>query len=278
MTTLVRIELLKVFRKWRTYIGFLAIAVLIPVIQLAIYFTGESYMDFAMQNIKQSFEFVGSLLNGYLIAHFILQMLIFHIPFLIVLVGGDLLAGEATAGTYRLLVTRPVSRSQIVTSKFIAGLIYTNLVLGFLMLTSLFGSIALFGTGELLVLKSKIFIFAADDVLWRFFAAYGFAVLSMSVILSLSIFFSSLVENAIGPIVATMAVLIIMLVIYTINVEALRSLRPYLFVSHMNNWMMFFSDPVDLLEIVKSAGVLVLHIAGFYGLTILIFKKKDILS
>ncbi len=278
MSTIVRIELLKVFRKWRTYIGFLAIAVLIPVIQFAIYLTGESYMDFAMQSIRESFEFVGTLVNGYLIAHFILQALIIHIPFLIVLVGGDLLAGEATAGTYRLLITRPVSRTQIINGKFIAGLIYTNLLLGFLMAISLFGSMMLFGTGELLVLGSKIIIFASNDVLWRFFAAYGFAVLSMSVVLSLSFLFSSLVENAIGPIVATMAVLIIMLVLSTINIEILRQIRPYLFITHINGWMLFFKDPVDIGHVLASAGVLIAHIAGFYGLTLLIFSRKDILS
>jgi ABC-2 type transport system permease protein len=278
MKTLVRIELLKVFRKWRSYIGFLAIAVLIPVIQLAIYLTGDSYMDFALQNLKQSFEFVGSLLNGYLIAHFIMQLLIIHIPFLIVLVGGDLLAGEATASTYRLLLTRPVARIQIVNSKFIAGFIYTNMLLGFLMIMSLFVSVLIFGSGELLVIKTKIYIFAPDDVLWRFFAAYGFAVLSMSVVLSLSVLFSSLVENAIGPIVATMAVIIIMLVISAINVDILRQIRPYLFVTYMNNWMMFFSDPVDTISILNSTLILLLHIFGFYGITASIFIRKDILS
>ncbi|MCK7520020.1 MAG: ABC transporter permease [Ignavibacteriales bacterium] len=47
-----------------------------------------------------------------------LNALVVHIPFLITLVAGDLLAGEATAGTYRILVTRPVSRFKIVFSKF----------------------------------------------------------------------------------------------------------------------------------------------------------------
>ena len=33
-----------------------------------------------------------------------------HIPFLISLVAGDQLAGEGTAGTYRILLIRPPSR------------------------------------------------------------------------------------------------------------------------------------------------------------------------
>ena len=113
MLTLIRIELYKIFKKWRTYIGFIAIAVLVPVIQLAMLAEGERSLDFMTRNLQQSFVFVGNLLNGYLISYIILNSLVIHIPFLITLVAGDLLAGEATAGTYRLLITRPVSRFKV---------------------------------------------------------------------------------------------------------------------------------------------------------------------
>ncbi|MBU1097013.1 MAG: ABC transporter permease [Bacteroidetes bacterium] len=278
MKTLVAIELTKIFRKWRTYIGFLAIGILVPIVQLALYFTGDNYLNFATRNIQQSFEFVGNLFNGYLIGYIVLQALIIHIPFLIVLVGGDLLAGEATGGTYRMLITRPVSRSKIIAAKFIAGLIYTNLLLLFLMFMSLVLSLIIFGSGELLVLKSRIYIFAADDVLWRFILAYAFASLSMSVVLSLSFLFSSLVENAIGPIVTTMAVIIILLILSAINVDVLRDIRPYLFVTYMSQWTSFFSDPVEISEILKSVAVLIAHIFSFYVITLIIFNRKDILS
>lgn len=278
MKTLIGIEVFKIFKKWRTYIGFIAIAVLVPIIQLAIYLQGDNYINFMTQNIRQSFEFVGNLLNGYLIANIILQSLFIHIPFLIVLVGGDLLAGEATAGTYRLLLTRPVTRFQIISSKFFAGFIYTNLLLLFMMIMSLWVSIIIFGTGELIVLKDKIYIFASGDVLWRFFLAYGFAVLSMSVVMSLAFLFSSLVENAIGPIVASMAVIIVFLILSAINVDFLAELKPYLFVTHMMQWREFFGDPVDYGKILNSVFILTAHLVFFYLLTLFIFKKKDILS
>ncbi|MBN1300710.1 MAG: ABC transporter permease subunit [Melioribacteraceae bacterium] len=278
MITMVGIEMSKLFRKWRTYIGFIAIGVLVPIVQIALYLTGDRYLNFATQNIRQSFEFVGDLMNGYLIAYFVLQALYIHIPFLIVLVGGDLLAGEATGGTYRMLLTRPVSRFKIITSKFIAGFIYTNLLLAFLMLISLFVSVLLFGTGELIVLRSKVFIFASDDVLWRFFAAYGFAVLSLTVVLSMSYLFSSLVENAIGPIVASMAVIIVFFILAAINVDILISIRPYLFVTHMAKWSFFFTDPVEYNEVINSSLVLLAHVIVLFFITLFIFKRKDILS
>ncbi|KAA0239057.1 MAG: ABC transporter permease [Ignavibacteriota bacterium] len=279
MMTLVKIELLKIFRKWRTYIGFIAIGILVPLLHLAMYLEGQESIDFVTRNLRDSFILVGNLLNGYWISYIILNALTIHIPFLITLVAGDLLAGEATAGTYRLLVIRPISRLQIVTSKFLASLIYTSVLILFLSFMSLVIGLIIFGSGELIVTGSNaIIIFEKSDVLWRFFLAYSFAILSMMVVASLAIFFSSLVENAIGPIVATMAIIIIFIILSAFDVEILKELKPYLFTSYMMNWRDFFDDPVNLTEIMKSIFVLTGHIIVFFALTSFIFNKKDILS
>jgi ABC-2 type transport system permease protein len=214
----------------------------------------------ALRNVKENFVFVGNLMNGYLIGHFILQALYIHIPFLIVLVGGDLLAGEATSGTYRMLITRPVSRFNILTAKYLSGIIYTIMLLFFLALLSLGVSLILFGSGELLVFRSKIYIFASSDVLWRFGLTYAFAVLSLSTVLGLSFLFSSLVENAIGPIIATMAVIIIFLILSALPIEALSAVKPYLFTNYMFEWRTFFTEPVEYEKIYFAAGILLAHI------------------
>jgi len=277
--TLVRIELMKIFRKWRTYIGFIAIGVLVPLLHLAMYLEGQNSIDYVTRGLRDSFILVGNLLNGYWISYLILNALIIHIPFLITLVAGDLMAGEATAGTYRILVTRPVSRIQIVTSKYIAGLIYTSLLIFWLAFVSLVVGIIVFGSGELIVAGSQsIIFFEKSDILWRFILAYGFAILSMTVVCSLAILFSSLVENAIGPIVSTMAVIIIFIILSNFDVAILKEIKPYLFTSYMLNWREFFNDPLDLSEIIKSVLILAGHIVLFFSATAYIFKKKDILS
>ncbi len=279
MLVLIRIELLKIFKKWRTYIGFLAIAVLVPIIQIAMLVEGEKGINFMTRNLQQSFIFVGNLLNGYLISYAILNALVVHIPFLITLVGGDMLAGEATAGTYRILVTRPVSRFKIVLSKFFAGLIYTNLLVFFLAIMSLGIGMLIFGVGELIVIKNiNILILARTDVFWRFLLAYGFAALSMTVVLALAFLFSSLVENAIGPIVSTMAIIIVFVIISALDIEFFQSIRPYLFTNYMQSWRSFFDDPIDVQDIIKSGLILTAHIIFFFTATVYIFNKKDILS
>lgn len=278
MITLIYVELQKMFKKWRTYIGIIAIGLLTIIVQLALYFTGKDMIDSQMRGLEQSFVMVGNLVNGYFIARLILTFLIIHIPFLVVLVGGDLLAGEATAGTYRMILTRPVSRFQVVTAKFIAGWLYVIILMLWLGCLSLGVSLVIFGSGPLLSIGSGIVIFAENDILWRFIGAYAFAALSMMTVISISIIFSSLVQNAIGPIVSTMAVIIILLILSAIPVEFFQNLNPYFFTSHMNRWNNFFSEEVNYTEIYNSAGILLAHIVGLYGITTYIFLKKDILS
>lgn len=279
MITLVNIELYKIFKKWRTYIGFIAIGILVPIIHIAMVFEGKNTIDFMTRNIQQSFVFVGNLLNTYLISYIVLTSLTVHIPFLITLVAGDLLAGEATAGTYRLMLTRPITRGKFVTAKFIAGIIYTNLLILWLALMSLVVGYFIFGVGELLIIRGDmIIIFEQKDVLWRFLCAYGFASLGMTVVASLAYFFSSLVENAIGPIVGTMAVIIVFVILSAINVDLLQSIRPYLFTNYISSWQLFFDDPIDISEVLKSIGILTLHVVLFFGATLIIFKRKDILT
>lgn len=278
MKTLIYIELLKIYKKWRTYIGFIAIGILIPIIQLALYSTKDQYIRVLTRGLQDSFIFIGNLFNGYLIAYLILSSLFIHIPFLIVLVGGDVFAGEATAGTYRMLLIRPVSRLEVIISKYVAGIIYVISLILWLVLLSLVVSILLFGTGNLISFRGKLIIFDSNDVLWRFFYAYSFAILSMITVYSLSFLFSSLVENAIGPIVATMAVIIILFVLSTLPIEFFDKIQPYFFTTHMSQWDKFFNENVDFKEIINSAFVLVGYSIGFLILTSIIFIRKDILS
>lgn len=278
MYNLVTIELYKIFSKWRTYISFIAIGVIGLIVQLAMYFQGERYLNHFTQNLQDRFEFVGNFLNGYLITYLILGMLILQLPFLISLVAGDLLAGEATGGTYRLLITRPVSRFRIIASKFIAGELYTLAVIIFFAIMTLGMGLLLFGPGELIVMSNKITIFKADDVLWRFLIAFAYAFLSMSVITAIAFLFSSFVENSIGPIISTMALIIVFIIVSSLNFEFVDTIRPYMFTTHIMEWKAVFNNPADFDSMINSSLILIGHIIVFLTITVLAFRKKDILT
>lgn len=279
MWQLTRIELFKIFKKPRTYIAFAAIAAIIFLVQLAFYIDGRKYISIVMTSIESSFSVEGNLLNGYFIFFIILQTLLVHVPLLVSLVAGDMIAGEANMGTLRLLVTKPVSRTRLMVSKFFASCIYSILLLTFMAVLGLLLSMLVFGTSDLMIFKSeKVLLIDRADVLWRYFAAYGFAGLSMITVAALAFLFSVFAENSIGPIIAAMSVIIVFTILTTMDIPFFNNMKPYLFTNHMLNWKGFFDRPVDYREVVKSIFFLLAHIVLFVSLATYIFRKKDILS
>ncbi|MFL5810827.1 MAG: ABC transporter permease [Flavisolibacter sp.] len=279
MWQLTKIELFKIFRKPRTYIAFIAIFIIVALVQLAMYVDGDEYLEFMLQQVQQSFVIEGKTLNGYFVFYLILHTLLVHVPLLICLVAGDMIAGEANMGTLRMLVTKPISRTTLMVSKFFAASIYTLLLLSFMAVIGLFGSIALFGVSDLIVQKSDMLtLFDKSDVLWRYAAAYGFAALSMITVAALAFFFSVLADNSIGPIIAAMSVVILCTILTTMDIPFFNAMKPYLFTNHMLNWKGFFERTIDKRELLKSTFVLAAHTVFFVSLAIYIFCKKDILS
>lgn len=279
MWQLTRIELYKIFKKPRTYIAFAAIGLIILLIQLAMYADGETYLAFMLQNINAAFDIEGKKLNGFFVFYLILHTLLVHVPLLICLVAGDAVAGEANMGTLRLLVAKPLSRTTFLLSKFMASSIYTLLLLMFMAVLGLVGSVALFGVSDLMVQKSDMFILLdKSDVLWRYAAAFGFAALSMITVAALAFLFSVFADNSIGPIIGAMSVVIVATILTTMDIPVFNALKPFLFTNHMLNWKGFFDRPVDVPEVLKSALVLLAHIVLFVSLAIYFFRKKDVLS
>jgi ABC-2 type transport system permease protein len=279
MYPILRIELLKIFRQPRTYIAFVAIAAIVLLVQLALYMDGEQWLSFGMQSLTSNFSIEGKILNGYLVCFVVLQTLLIHVPLLVALVAGDLVAGEANMGTLRLLVSKPISRVRLMLSKYCAALAYTILLLIWMAILALLISLLLFGVGDLIILKSdEVVILEKSDVLWRYFAAFGYAALAMSAVAALAFMLSVFAENSIGPIVATMSVVIVFTILSTMDIPIFNAIKPWLFTSHMIGWKGFFDNPIQYHAVLKSALVLLAHIALFVGVAVFVFKRKDILS
>ncbi|HLA69814.1 MAG TPA: ABC transporter permease [Bacteroidota bacterium] len=278
MFRLVYHECIKTFLKKRTYLGFVILLVVIPLIEIAVKIEGARFSSGFLRSLQQDFFFVGNLFNGWIVSHWIMNSLWVHIPILISFVAGDQLAGEATAGTYRLILIRPVSRTRIFFSKYLTTAVYTIVFVVFLGILSVGLALILMGSGQLLVWDSGFLILPSSDVAWRFFAAYIFAAWSMLTVSSIAFFFSSFVENAIGPIIATMGVLIVLLLVSVMPLEFFESIRPYIFTTYINIWQKVFADPVQWPEILEGVTWLGGYSAAMVGGAWLIFVRKDILS
>lgn len=296
MWSLLKIELLKIFKRPRTYIAFGAIAAIVFLFQLALKFDGKSYIDLLLGNLNGSFEFSdefkSKLLNGYLICFVILTALLIQMPLLVALIAGDSIAGEANMGTLRLSLTKPVSRTQYVLIKFLASVIYTVVLLIWMAILALFGSMLIFGTNDMVVLRSTgIDQIPAADVLWRYVAAFGYAAVALTTVAALAFLMSVFAENSIGPIIATMSIVIVFTILSEMNIPFYdNTIKPWLFTTHMVAWKGFFyvkatNDGVtipgtiaNLPAILKSLTILLGYIAGFVFAAVWVFRKKDILS
>ena len=270
-------ELIKILAKPRSYIGFGALTLLIGVILIAMKADGENFISFVTASFEQSLSFNGDILNGNLMAFIILQMLIIHVPLLVALVTGDLVSGEAAMGTLRLMATKPISRNAILGSKFLAGAIYTFLLTLWMAFMAYGVGQWMFGTGDLIVLNNDgLVIIPADDIAWRYIYGFALAYLSLLSIATMSICFSVFSDNSIGPIVSTMAVIILFTIIGSLDVPSFNNVQPFLLTTHMASWRSLFEIPVPISDILNSICILLAHILGFTGIALWKFNKKDI--
>ena len=291
--SLLKIEIFKIFKRPRTYIAFAVIAVIIILIQIALKFGGEEYVGLMLSEMNDSFEEIPpeNILNGYLVCFIILNLLLIHIPILVALVSGDAIAGEANMGTLRLLVSKPVSRVKLLLVKFIASVFYTLLLLIWVAILALFVSMVLFGVNWLGVARELEFnVMEADDVLWRYALAFGFAAIGLICVAALSFMLSVFADNSIGPIVTTVCVIIVFTILTQLQIPFYdETIKPYLFTTHMLGWKGFFYvEAVDgvtvkgsienMPAVLKSAAILVMYTIGFLSVAFWYFNKKNILS
>jgi ABC-2 type transport system permease protein len=291
--SLLQTELFKIFKRPRTFIAFGTIAIIIILVQFALKTNGREFIELFTSSQEDTFDIPhDKMLNGYFVCLIILHSVLIHVPLLVSLISGDMISGEASVGTLRLLAGKPVSRTTIILAKFTASVIYLILLLIWMALLSLILSLLLFGANDLFVFKARtIYEIESYDALWRFICGFVFATLALTVVISLSLMLSVFSENSIGPIVASVCVVIIFTIIQQLEVPVFnKTVTPWLFTTHMLAWKGFFYVATDdegtaivgSIEnpeaLVKSALILIAYIAVFLFIAIRAFKRKDILS
>ncbi len=272
-------EVVKTIRRPRSFIGFGVISFICLMLQGAFYQDGKDILSMVTGQFDNIFNVQGNILNGNLICFILLQTLIVQMPLLVAFVTGDQVSGETASGSIRFLLTTPASRTKILIAKWMSGLMYTFLLLVILGIFALLVSRAIFGVGDLMALNSEgLTVIRADDINWRWGAAFLIAFLSLSVVATLSTLLSSIMDNSITPIVTVMAIIIIFTIIGMFDIPSFDLIKPFLFTTHMISWRSLFEDPVPVSDILTSCVILVVHIVLFISAAIYYFNRKDIKS
>src|SRR5207245_9675445 len=119
-----RNELWKLFGKKRTYIGFGAF-LLAQAAMLLMFRFGHHWREEMSQLLAGNGYFAEEYISALTVAVIMLiPQVALLMPLYVALVGGDLVAKEAEDGTLRMILSRPISRFQLLLVKWLAGFLF----------------------------------------------------------------------------------------------------------------------------------------------------------
>ncbi|MCL5105211.1 MAG: ABC transporter permease [Armatimonadetes bacterium] len=285
MARQIRFELFKIAKRPRSYLGFAAFALINFFTLLGVKYGGIGHMA-ASQASGRGFEVIGSPVNAELMAWtaigspMAIPILSMFLPFFIALVFGEIFAGESAEGTLRTLLTRPITRSSLLTAKFAASVIYAFALVGFVGVSAyIMGSIA-FGRGGLMTVGKfddpMIAYYPQGQALIRLALAYMLTGIGMTALGMIAFFISTWLNNSLGAIGGAVMLLFAMFIVG--EIPYFHSIKDYLLSTNLLVGQNAFLDPIPWNEIRASVVYLGVYIAVLFSASMLTFRGKDILA
>jgi ABC-2 type transport system permease protein len=283
MTTQFRLELIKLLRSKSFYLSFVALLGFVCIMLWGFYSYAERKTGGqATEQFKYTYE-SKNYFNG---LTFALYSLIFSfsllIPIFVAMTAGSQIAGEAQAGTLRMISVRPVSRVSILLSKFFVVALHTFLLMAFFISLNLLVGLIFVGWGNLELYPGPLNLvdepgkIARDEALRRFAYACLSGTWALLVIAALAMLFSVIFET---PVMATVTTLSLYLTFYIVGrIEFFEHLRPYFFTTEMDFWHGVFKPTIPWNSLYHNACICGAYIFGSLFAAAFIFDRKDIVS
>ncbi|HTL16630.1 MAG TPA: ABC transporter permease [Patescibacteria group bacterium] len=272
-----RNELWKLFGKKRTYIGFGAFLVAQNGMLLMFRFTKWQ------KNWERLLAGNGYLAQDYLSALTVaLVMLIPQIlllmPLYTALVGGDLVAKEAEDGTLRMILSRPISRFRLLLVKWLAGIVFSAVLVLALGGTALLLARIWFPWRGMFVYSlwpEHIFnLLGASDGARLYFCSHLFMTINASAILGLAFMFSCFNMKPAAATILALSFLFINVVLE--HLPFFESYQEWFLLYHFRVWLLIFADPVPWQRIFGSLLVLFAFNASTFLIGAAAFQARDI--
>ncbi|WP_149202201.1 ABC transporter permease [Actinotalea subterranea] len=184
--------------------------------------------------------------NGlFLVVAALFMCLPFLLPLTIGIASGDAIAGEASSGTLRYLLTLPVRRGRLLAVKAVATLVFVTAAVLAIALVALATGAVLFGVSDLTLLSGTTI--PAGAGLARVAGVTAYVAASLTGLVAVGLFFSTLTEVPVGAMAATVVVAIVSAVLDTL--PQLAVIHPGLLTHH---WL----DFAEMLRLEVDWGVL----------------------
>jgi len=275
MRLLLSAELLKLVKQSKTYYALGSIMVIETLILITAYFQGSTILDLLLDNLKQSFYFEGSLLNGNLIMYIVLNSLWFNVPLILMIVTSGIVTDEYKDGTMQTVMLQAVDKWKFILSKYIIAVLFTLLVIGFMMLSTFILSYSIFGTGDLVVYLNTLNFFEAEDAFHRICWAFASGALTMVFYCVASLTLAIFIKEAAKTWIAAAVFLIITTLLLKVDF-VVPLINTYFFPKLIDTWQQLFYYQLDWNQIFINNAILILYTLAFAAAGTYVFHKKDI--
>ena len=179
------------------------------------------------------------------------------VPLMIAMSSADLFTAEQENGSIKAVLTRPVSRINVLTSKVLAIILYTLLVLSVCLVTSLVYGIVFNGLGVSNISEALI--------------AYVVSIVPMLPITLFAVTVSQLCKNSSSAVMLSVFGYIIILA----SSIVLPSLSPMLFTSYVGWYKLFIGAGMPFANILNILALLVAYTLIFFAISSWVFEKKE---
>jgi ABC-2 type transport system permease protein len=203
--------------------------------------------------------------------------------FLVVVVAafaGESVSGEATWGTLRYLLVRPVSRAKLVLAKLTVAYVLTLIAVLTIVGAGLIAGTIAFGWHDAIAIQQTRFFplpvaVPANEAFLRLLLASGYVALTMLAVVAIGIFLSTLTDSTAAAVVSTVVVVVASQVLTA--VPSLSSIKPLLPTRYWDEWRNLFMG-VSTHDMWKGVASALAYTALFTVIALWRFQRKDILS
>jgi ABC-2 type transport system permease protein len=275
----IRTELVKLFRRPRTWLSLVLLNVLPIVIAVLLSITHVAPRP------GQGPAFLSAVLsNGSLFAVAALAIVLpLFLPVAVAVIAGDSIAGEAQTGTLRYLLIRPVGRTRLLVAKLTAVFVFViaavlsvagiGYVTGRLLLGNAPGASIISGASITSLSGTEL---TPGQVAARTTIAIGYVAFSMLSVAAMALFLSTLTDSPLSAGLGALAFLIGSSLLFTL--DAAKSLGPYLPTRYWLSFVDLFRDPILWRNVERGMLLQVTYVVVLLGAAWANFATKDVTS
>jgi ABC-2 type transport system permease protein len=273
------VELVKLVRRPRTWVT-LALLCALPIVVAA--FIATTHLA---PPPGQGSAFLSAVLsNGSLYPAAAMAMVVpIFLPVAVAVLAGDSVAGEATGGTLRYLLVRPVGRTRVLVAKLVALVAFVLLAIGAVVVTSYITGRLLFGSAPPAAVGQPGGVTSLSgtpltpaQLLLRLLGAIGFITVCMLAVAAIALFLSTLTDSALGAALGALAALVTSEILVTLDAAA--AVKPYLPTRYWLAWVDFFRQPIFWRDIERGLAVSGVYIGLLLAASWANFMTRDVTS